>query len=195
MTYVPTRVSYLVDQFLHCTVLIYWDSGFRTEWLIIDRAIDYYPSWKVAHYLFFKNGKRCWEAKQLISECGTDVYRWRYNINIIITHADWLTEWGTREYSRGKYHCTVDLLFDWFGISCMTTDNFCFYLQNRLIQTSQTGGQQYSELVFPGGTLRAHTLLISQRERERERVTLRAGVHTLFTRQREREREMWNMVI
>jgi hypothetical protein len=26
----------------------------------------------------------------------------------------------------------------------MTTDNFCFYLQYRLIQTSQTGGQQYS---------------------------------------------------
>jgi len=45
-----------------------------------------------------------------------------------------------REY-LGKYHCTIDLLFDWFGISCMTTDNFCFYLQNRLIQTSQTGGQ------------------------------------------------------
>ncbi len=27
----------------------------------------------------------------------------------------------------------------------MTNDNFCFYLQNRLIQTSQTGGQQYSD--------------------------------------------------
>jgi hypothetical protein len=27
----------------------------------------------------------------------------------------------------------------------MTTDNFCIYLQNRLIQTSQTGGQQYSD--------------------------------------------------
>jgi hypothetical protein len=36
----------------------------------------------------------------------------------------------------GKYQCTVDLLFDRFGISCMTTDNFCFYLQNRVIQTS-----------------------------------------------------------
>ncbi len=36
---------------------------------------------------------------------------------------------------------------DWFGISCMTTDIFCFYLQNRLIQTSQTGGQQ--EVIFP----------------------------------------------
>ncbi len=35
--------------------------------------------------------------------------------------------------------------FDWFGISCMTTDNFCFYLPNRLIQTSQTGGQWYSD--------------------------------------------------
>jgi hypothetical protein len=27
----------------------------------------------------------------------------------------------------------------------MTTDNFCFHLQNRLIQTGQTGGQQYSD--------------------------------------------------
>jgi hypothetical protein len=27
----------------------------------------------------------------------------------------------------------------------MTTDNFCFYLQNTLIQTSQTGGQQYND--------------------------------------------------
>ena len=35
----------------------------------------------------------------------------------------------------------------------MTIDNFSFYLQNRLIQTSQTGGQWYSDtppLVFPG---------------------------------------------
>ncbi len=50
-----------------------------------------------------------------------------------------------REYSRRKYHCTIVLLFDWFGISCMTTDNFCLYLQNRLVQTSQTGGQWYSD--------------------------------------------------
>ncbi len=50
----------------------------------------------------------------------------------------------SREYLRGKYHCTIDILFDWFGIRCMTTDNFCRYLQNRRIQTSQTGGQQYS---------------------------------------------------
>jgi hypothetical protein len=27
----------------------------------------------------------------------------------------------------------------------MTTDNFGFYLQNRLIQTSQTGGQWHSD--------------------------------------------------
>ncbi len=52
---------------------------------------------------------------------------------------------STREFLRGKYHYTVDLLFDWFGISCTTTDNFCFYLQNSLTQTSQTGGQWYSD--------------------------------------------------
>jgi hypothetical protein len=27
---------------------------------------------------------------------------------------------------KGKYHCTIDLLFDQNGISCMTTDNFLF---------------------------------------------------------------------
>jgi hypothetical protein len=53
--------------------------------------------------------------------------------------------WYVQGILKGAYHCTVDLLFDWFGISCMTTDNVCFYLQNRLIQTSQTGGQQYSD--------------------------------------------------
>jgi hypothetical protein len=46
---------------------------------------------------------------------------------------------------RGMYHSTIDLLFDWFVISLMKTGNFCFYLQNRLIQTSQTGGQWYSD--------------------------------------------------
>jgi hypothetical protein len=25
-----------------------------------------------------------------------------------------------------EYHCSVDLLFDWFRISCMTTENFLF---------------------------------------------------------------------
>jgi len=43
------------------------------------------------------------------------------------------------------------LLFDWFGISCMTTDNFCFYLPNRLIQTKQeiNGTVILPPLVFP----------------------------------------------
>jgi hypothetical protein len=32
----------------------------------------------------------------------------------------------SREYKRGKYHCTVELLFDWFVISCMTPEIFLF---------------------------------------------------------------------
>jgi hypothetical protein len=47
--------------------------------------------------------------------------------------------------TKGGSITTVDLIFDWFGISCMTTDNFHFYLQTRLIQTGQTGGQLYSD--------------------------------------------------
>ena len=55
---------------------------------------------------------------------------------------------GITKGGNWKYHCTIDLLFDWFGISCMTIDNFCFYLQNRLIQTNQTGDQWYSGASF-----------------------------------------------
>ncbi len=32
-----------------------------------------------------------------------------------------------------------------FVINCMTTNNFSFYMYNSLNQTSQTGGQQYSD--------------------------------------------------
>jgi len=38
---------------------------------------------------------------------------------------------ASREYLTGKYDCTVDLLFDWFGISCMTTDNFLFLISKQ----------------------------------------------------------------
>jgi hypothetical protein len=37
------------------------------------------------------------------------------------------------------------LMIYWFGISQMTAYNFCFYLQNRLMQISQRGGQWYSD--------------------------------------------------
>ncbi len=73
--------------------------------------------------------------------------RWHFHLkNFTHGNAALITAWPqTGNTKGGKYHCTVDLLFDWFGIICMTTDNFCFYLQNRLIQTSQTGGQRYSD--------------------------------------------------
>ncbi len=29
----------------------------------------------------------------------------------------------TREYQSGKYHCTIDLLFDWFGLVCFANKN------------------------------------------------------------------------
>jgi len=29
----------------------------------------------------------------------------------------------SREYLRGKYHCTIDLLFDWFGLVCFENKN------------------------------------------------------------------------
>ncbi len=48
----------------------------------------------------------------LTKRCGT-VLLWQYpNINM-----------ASREYKRGKYHCTIDLLFDWFGLVCFANKN------------------------------------------------------------------------
>jgi len=64
----------------------------------------------------------------------------------------------------------------------MTTDNICFYLQNRLIQTSQRGGQWYSDtspLVFPAYIIRCRCgqskgfVGLRSRLRQRRRRTLR----------------------
>jgi len=53
-----------------------------------------------------------------------------------------LRKWAQLGNTKGG---CITVLFDWFGISCMTPDYFCFYLQNKLIQTCQTGGQWFSD--------------------------------------------------
>ena len=50
----------------------------------------------------------------------------------------------------------------------MTTDNFCFYLQNRHIQTSQTGGQWYSDT--PPFSIPWIDTGEGEREKERKRL-------------------------
>ncbi len=45
----------------------------------------------------------------------------------------------------GKYQCAVDLLFDWFGLVCFANKNKNFQLSFSWFQTSQTGGQRYSD--------------------------------------------------
>jgi hypothetical protein len=57
-----------------------------------------------------------------------------------------------REHYTGKYHCTVDLLFDLFVLVCFTNKNENCQLSYSWFQTSQAGGQQYSDtcsLAFP----------------------------------------------
>ncbi len=50
-----------------------------------------------------------------------------------------------REYYRGKYHCTVDLLFDLFELACFANKNKNCQLLHSWFKTSETGGQPYSD--------------------------------------------------
>jgi hypothetical protein len=50
-----------------------------------------------------------------------------------------------REYWRGKHHCTIDLLFDLFGLACIANKNKNCQLAYSWFQTSQTGSQWYSD--------------------------------------------------
>ncbi len=44
-----------------------------------------------------------------------------------------------------KYHCTVDLLFDWFGLVCFANKNKNCQLSYCWFHTNQTGGQRYND--------------------------------------------------
>ncbi len=55
----------------------------------------------------------------------------------------------------GKYHCTIDLLFDWFGISCMTMTIFVFICKtdkSKPAKQEVNGTVILPPLVFPGLT-------------------------------------------
>ncbi len=44
-----------------------------------------------------------------------------------------------------KYHCTIDLLFDWFGLVCFANKSENCQLPYSWFQTSQTRGQRYCD--------------------------------------------------
>jgi hypothetical protein len=50
-----------------------------------------------------------------------------------------------RTAKGGKYHCTIDFLLDWLGLVCFANKNKNCQLSYIRFQTSQTGGQQYSD--------------------------------------------------
>jgi len=58
---------------------------------------------------------------------------------------EFVTAKFTREHLRGKYHCMVDLLCDWFRNVRLCTTKFSDRSTEAHFQTSQTGGQQYSD--------------------------------------------------
>jgi len=45
----------------------------------------------------------------------------------------------------GKYHCTIDVMFDWFVLVCFEIKNKNCQLPFIWLQTSQAGGRQYSD--------------------------------------------------
>jgi len=75
----------------------------------------------------------------LVGNCGWT--SWRRNSK----WPDWPKK---RNFEQGILKGEVSLYYwlpVWLVWNRMRTEIFCFYLQNRLIQTSQTGGQWYSD--------------------------------------------------
>jgi hypothetical protein len=64
--------------------------------------------------------------------------------NIKYSHSSFMNS-QSREYQKGMDHCTVDLLLDLFGLPCFANKNKKCQLSYSLFQTSQTGGQRYSD--------------------------------------------------
>ncbi len=61
---------------------------------------------------------------------------------------------SSREYQRVKYHCTIDLLFDWFELVCFANKNkYCQLANSKLVKQ-----EVYSTvIVFPVSNVRGFT--------------------------------------
>jgi hypothetical protein len=66
---------------------------------------------------------------------------------------------GPGEYSRGKYHCTIDLLFDWFGLVCFANKKIvsCHRADSKPVKQEVNGTLILPPLVFLEDT-HTHTL-------------------------------------
>ncbi len=55
-----------------------------------------------------------------------------------------------REYLRGKYHCTIDLLFDWFGLVCFAKKIVsCHTADSKPVKQEVNSTAILPPLVFP----------------------------------------------
>jgi hypothetical protein len=66
------------------------------------------------------------------------------NLDLEMSHKK-LSHYVPLLHKSGKYHCTIDLLFDWFELVCFANKSKTGQLSYSWFQTSQTGGQQYSD--------------------------------------------------
>ncbi len=55
-----------------------------------------------------------------------------------------------RKYERGKYHCTIDLLFDWFGLVCFATVVSCHTADSKPVKQEVNGTGILPPLVLLG---------------------------------------------
>ena len=134
----------------------------------------FYCKFFIFHFKFFYQRCKLWVLNCCLSfehfeSCHQGKYsrkpscrRLRVNLLAAKLKMTWLTK--KRNFEQGILKGEVSLYYwppVWLIWNRMRTEIFCFYLQNRLIQTSQTGGQWYSDtsfLVFPVLSLWHHSL-------------------------------------
>jgi hypothetical protein len=67
-----------------------------------------------------------------------------------------------REYQRGKYHCTVDLLFDWFGLVCFANKIVsCHTADSKQVKQEVNSTVILPPLVFPALFKQCHLFCIN----------------------------------
>jgi hypothetical protein len=71
-----------------------------------------------------------------------------------------------REYSKGKYHCTNDLLFDWFGLVCFANKTkivSCHTADSKPVKQEVNGTVILPPLVFPDSIHSIHGQTLADR--------------------------------
>ena len=117
--------------------LIQWRLFFKMKWIKTSNICSFLMMGKSNRVSSVKNASN--------QKCQSHGHTKKYTLKLKHRWGDWLGRLSREHLLNRNYHCTADLLFILFVFRCIAYGELIQFKLFGQIQTSQTGGEPYSD--------------------------------------------------